>query len=322
MLTRSDWTIKEIKKIYHTPLFDLIQNSNRIHKDNHIPGEVQICTLLSIKTGGCSEDCSYCSQSARYKTGLNAESLLTYEQVIKSAKIAKDLGSTRFCMGAAWKEVKNNKDFDNVIEMIKGVNELGLEVCSTLGMATEEQITRMKNAGLYAYNHNIDTSKEYYSNIISTHTHEDRMKTLKNIRNAGVTICSGGIIGMGETDQDRIEMLYSLATLKKHPESVPINALVSIKGTPLEDKKEVNTWDMIRMISTSRILMPKSIIRLSAGRLSMSDEAQALCFLAGANSIFSGEKLLTTPNPASNKDKELFKILGLKPKLSKKTNLN
>ena len=322
MSIRSDWTIKEIKKIYHTPLFELIQNSNRIHQDNHILGEVQICTLLSIKTGGCSEDCSYCSQSARYKTGLNAESLLTYEQVIKSAKIAKDLGSTRFCMGAAWKEVKNNKDFDNVIKMIKGVNELGLEVCSTLGMATEEQITRMKNAGLYAYNHNIDTSKEYYSNIISTHTHEDRMKTLKNIRNAGVTICSGGIIGMGETDQDRIEMLYSLATLKKHPESVPINSLVSIKGTPLEDKEEVNTWDMIRMISTSRIIMPKSIIRLSAGRLSMSDEAQALCFLAGANSIFSGEKLLTTPNPASNKDKELFKILGLKPKLSKKTNLN
>lgn len=322
MSIRSDWTIKEIKRIYHTPLFELIQNSNRIHQDNHILGEVQICTLLSIKTGGCSEDCSYCSQSARYKTGLNAESLLTYEQVIKSAKIAKDLGSTRFCMGAAWKEVKNNKDFDNVIKMIKGVNELGLEVCSTLGMATEEQITRMKNAGLYAYNHNIDTSKEYYSNIISTHTHEDRMKTLKNIRNAGVTICSGGIIGMGETDQDRIEMLYSLATLKKHPESVPINSLVSIKGTPLEDKEEVNTWDMIRMISTSRIIMPKSIIRLSAGRLSMSDEAQALCFLAGANSIFSGEKLLTTPNPASNKDKELFKILGLKPKLSKKTNLN
>ena len=322
MSIRSDWTIKEIKKIYHTPLFELIQNSNRIHQDNHIPGEVQICTLLSIKTGGCSEDCSYCSQSARYKTGLNSESLLTYDQVIKSAKIAKDLGSTRFCMGAAWKEVKNNKDFDNVIKMIKGVNELGLEVCSTLGMATEEQITRMKNAGLHAYNHNIDTSKEYYSNIISTHTHEDRMKTLKNIRNAGVTICSGGIIGMGETDQDRIEMLYSLATLKKHPESVPINSLVSIKGTPLEDKDEVNTWDMIRMISTSRIIMPKSIIRLSAGRLSMSDEAQALCFLAGANSIFSGEKLLTTPNPASNKDKELFKILGLKPKLSKKTNLN
>ena len=322
MSIRSDWTIKEIKKIYHTPLFELIQNSNKIHQDNHILGEVQICTLLSIKTGGCSEDCSYCSQSARYKTGLNAESLLTYEQVIKSAKIAKDLGSTRFCMGAAWKEVKNNKDFDNVIKMIKGVNELGLEVCSTLGMATEEQITRMKNAGLHAYNHNIDTSKEYYSNIISTHTHEDRMKTLKNIRNAGVTICSGGIIGMGETDQDRIEMLYSLATLKKHPESVPINSLVSIKGTPLEDKEEVNTWDMIRMISTSRIIMPKSIIRLSAGRLSMSDEAQALCFLAGANSIFSGEKLLTTPNPASNKDKELFKILGLKPKLSKKTNLN
>ena len=180
MSTRSDWTIKEIEKIYHTPIFELIQNSNRIHQFNHIPGEVQICTLLSIKTGGCSEDCSYCSQSARYKTGLNAESLLTYEQVIKSAKIAKDLGSTRFCMGAAWKEVKNNKDFDNVIKMIKGVNELGLEVCSTLGMATEEQITRMKNAGLHAYNHNIDTSKEYYSNIISTHTHEDRMKTLKN----------------------------------------------------------------------------------------------------------------------------------------------
>tara|TARA_B100001029_G_C15046851_1_gene447783 strand:+ start:49 stop:1035 length:987 start_codon:yes stop_codon:yes gene_type:complete len=321
MLPRSDWTIEEITKIYHTPLIELIQHANQIHQDNHSSGEVQICTLLSIKTGGCTEDCAYCSQAARYNTGLNTENLLTYERVIESAKIAKDLGSTRFCMGAAWKEVRNNRDFDKVIKMIEGVSEMGLEVCGTLGMATEEQILKMKNAGLHAYNHNIDTSEDYYSDIISTHTHKDRMQTLKNIRNAGVTICSGGIIGMGESDKDRIKMLFSLATLKKHPESVPINALVSIKGTPLQDRKEVNTWDMIRMISTTRIIMPKSMVRLSAGRLSMSKEAQALCFLAGANSIFSGEKLLTTPNPRVNEDQELFNLLGLTPRPSHKENL-
>ncbi|MAJ44322.1 MAG: biotin synthase BioB [Candidatus Marinimicrobia bacterium] len=321
MSPRSDWTIKEITRIYNTPLMELIQKANQIHMDNHTPGEVQICTLLSIKTGGCTEDCAYCSQAARYSTGLKTESLLSYDKVIKSAKIAKEAGSTRFCMGAAWREVKDNRDFDKVLTMIEGVSKIGLEVCGTLGMATENQISKMKDAGLHAYNHNIDTSEDYYSDIISTHTHQDRMETLKNIRKAGVTVCSGGIIGMGETSNDRIKMLFSLANLKKHPESVPINALVSIEGTPLEERKKVNTWDMVRMISTARITMPKSMVRLSAGRLSMSKEAQALCFLAGANSIFSGEKLLTTPNPSINEDQELFNILGLTPRPSHKNNL-
>jgi len=318
MNLKSNWTLDEISKIYHTSLFELIQNANKIHQENHTSSEVQICTLLSIKTGGCTEDCSYCSQAARYNTGLNTESLLSYDEVMKSANLAKNAGSTRFCMGAAWKEVRDNRDFDKVLKMIEGVSELGLEVCGTLGMATEDQISKMKEAGLHAYNHNVDTSEEYYSDIITTHTHDDRMETLKNIRNAGVTICSGGIIGMGETDEDRIKMIHSLATIEKHPESVPINALVSIKGTPLEKQKEVNTWDMIRMISTARITMPKSMVRLSAGRLSMSKEAQTLCFLAGANSIFSGEKLLTTPNPGVNEDQELFNILGLSPRPSHK----
>ena len=317
-MIRSDWTIEEISNIYHKPLIELIQQANNVHNQFHKLGEVQICTLLSIKTGGCTEDCAYCSQAARYNTGLETESLLSYDNVLEAANRAKNAGSTRFCMGAAWKEVRNNRDFDSVIEMIKGVNELGLEVCGTLGMATEEQISKMKIAGLHAYNHNVDTSEEYYSDIISTHTHTDRLETLKNIRNAGVTICSGGIIGMGESDTDRVKMLYSLATLEIHPESVPINALVSIDGTPLEDRPLVSSWEMVRMIATARIIMPKSMVRLSAGRLSMSQEAQALCFLAGANSIFSGEKLLTTPNPGLNEDQQLFELLGLTPRPSHK----
>jgi len=317
-MIRSDWTIEEISNIYHKPLIELIQQANNVHNQFHKLGEVQICTLLSIKTGGCTEDCAYCSQAARYNTGLETESLLSYDNVLEAANRAKNAGSTRFCMGAAWKEVRNNRDFDSVIEMIKGVNELGLEVCGTLGMATEEQISKMKTAGLHAYNHNVDTSEEYYSDIISTHTHTDRLETLKNIRNAGVTICSGGIIGMGESDTDRVKMLYSLATLEIHPESVPINALVSIDGTPLEDRPLVSTWEMVRMIASARIIMPKSMVRLSAGRLSMSQEAQALCFLAGANSIFSGEKLLTTPNPGVNEDQQLFELLGLTPRPSHK----
>ena len=316
MKLKSNWTIEAISNIYFTPLLELIQYAGDIHRKFHISNEIQICTLLSIKTGGCTEDCSYCSQASRYNTGLKTESLLSIKKVLEYATIAKNAGSTRFCMGAAWKEVRNNRDFELVLKMIKGVKKLGLEVCGTLGMASEEQISKMKSAGLYAYNHNIDTSKNYYSNIISTHNHSDRMKTLENIRNAGVTICSGGIIGMGENDEDRIKMLYSLATLEKHPESVPINALVPIEGTPLENMPTVKSWDMIRMIATARIIMPKSMVRLSAGRLSMSKETQALCFLAGANSIFSGEKLLTTPNPEINDDKDLFDILGLKPRPS------
>ena len=322
MQMRSDWSIQEISNIFHKPLLKLIQKASDIHREFHTANEVQVCTLLSIKTGGCTEDCAYCSQAARYNTGLEIKSLLTLENVIEFAHRAKDAGSTRFCMGAAWKEVRDNRDFDLVLEMIKEVSSLGLEVCGTLGMATEEQILKMKSAGLHAYNHNVDTSDDFYTDIISTHTHNDRMKTLENIRNAGVTVCSGGIIGMGETDDDRIKMLYSLATLEKHPESVPINALVSIEGTPLENQAPVNTWDMIKMIATARIIMPSSMVRLSAGRLSMSKEAQALCFLAGANSIFSGEKLLTTPNPGINEDHELFNLLGLKPRPSYKEQIS
>ena len=321
MQLRSDWSIQEISNIFHTPLMELIQKASDIHREFHTACEVQVCTLLSIKTGGCTEDCAYCSQAARYNTGLETESLLTLEKVIEYAMRAKNAGSTRFCMGAAWKEVRDNRDFNLVLEMIKKVSSLGLEVCGTLGMATEKQIEKMKLAGLHAYNHNVDTSDDFYTDIISTHTHSDRMKTLENIRNAGVTICSGGIIGMGETDDDRIKMLYSLATLEKHPESVPINALVSIEGTPLEDQPPVNTWDMIRMIATARIIMPESMVRLSAGRLSMSKESQALCLLAGANSIFSGEKLLTTPNPGVNEDQKLFSLLGLKPRPSYKNKI-
>ncbi len=315
-MIKNNWTIEEIKEIYFSPVLELILRGAQVHKQYQATGEVQVCTLLSVKTGGCSEDCSYCPQAARYNTGVEAHKLMTYEEVVNKALDAKNGGSTRFCMGAAWRNVRDNTDFDNVIDMVKGVNALGLEVCCTLGMLTEAQAQRLKEAGLYAYNHNLDTSDEHYSEIISTRTYKDRLETLDNVEKAGLSVCCGGIIGLGETDDDRIKLLHTLATRELHPESVPVNALVSVKGTPLEGRDRVNVWEMVRMIATARILMPKAMVRLSAGRNEMSFEQQALCFLAGANSIFTGEKLLTTPNPDFDSDREMFQLLGLKPRES------
>ncbi len=315
-MIKNNWTIEEIREIYFSPVLELIVRAANVHRSYQNTGEVQVCTLLSVKTGGCSEDCAYCPQAARYNTGIEAHKLMNYEEVIGKALDAKNAGSTRFCMGAAWRNVRDNSDFDKVIDMVKGVNALGMEVCCTLGMLTEQQAIRLKEAGLYAYNHNLDTSDDHYGEIITTRTYNDRLETLDNVEKAGISVCCGGIIGLGETDEDRIKLLHTLATREKHPESVPVNALVSVKGTPLQGKERVKTWDIVRMIATARILMPKSMVRLSAGRNEMSYEQQALCFLAGANSIFTGEKLLTTPNPDFDADKEMFELLGLTPRES------
>lgn len=326
-MIRHDWNLEEISDIYNTPLLDLIYRAASIHKQYNDTGEVQVCTLLSIKTGGCPEDCAYCPQAARYNTGVNVQALMRKDEVLEFAAKAKAAGSTRFCMGAAWREVRDNKDFDRVLEMVKGVNEMGMEVCCTLGMLNESQAKRLADAGLHAYNHNLDTSAEYYTEIISTRTYEDRLNTLDNVRKAGVTVCCGGIIGLGETHKDRIGMLHTLATLPRHPESVPINALVRVKGTPLANNTKVDgtplsgnakadVWDMVRMIATARILMPATMVRLSAGRAEMNQAEQALCFLAGANSIFAGDKLLTTPNPSFEEDNQLFELLGLRPRIA------
>lgn len=311
---RNNWTLQEIETIYNTPLLELVFKAAQIHQQFNDTAEVQVCTLLSIKTGGCAEDCAYCPQAARYNTGINVQALMKKEEVLAYAQKAKEAGSTRFCMGAAWREVRDNKDFDRVLDMVKGVNEMGMEVCCTLGMLTEEQAKKLAAAGLHAYNHNLDTSEEHYSEIISTRTYDDRLQTLENVRKAGVTVCCGGIIGLGETHADRIKMLHTLCTMPKHPESVPINALVPVAGTPLQHNKKVDVWDMVRMIATARITMPATMVRLSAGRTDMSIAEQALCFLAGANSIFAGDKLLTTPNPSFEKDNEMFKLLGLFPR--------
>ncbi|MES2619531.1 MAG: biotin synthase BioB, partial [Bacteroidota bacterium] len=300
---RNNWTLDEIRDIYFSPVLELINRAATVHKTYQVTGEVQVCTLLSVKTGGCSEDCSYCPQAARYNTDVEAQKLMSYEDVIGKALDAKNGGSTRFCMGAAWRNVRDNSDFDKVIDMVKGVNAVGLEVCCTLGMLTEDQAKRLKEAGLYAYNHNLDTSDEHYTEIISTRTYSDRLETLDNVEKAGLSVCCGGIIGLGETDDDRIKLLHTLATREQHPESVPVNALVAVKGTPLEGRERVKVWEMVRMIATARILMPKAMVRLSAGRNEMNYEQQALCFLAGANSIFTGEKLLTTPNPDFDADR-------------------
>ena len=313
-------SLEEIKKIYNTPLLQLIFKAASVHHSFNETAEVQVCTLLSIKTGGCSEDCSYCPQAARYHTDIEVQALMKTEDVLADALKAKEAGSTRFCMGAAWREVRDNRDFDRVLDMVKGVNALGLEVCCTMGMLTEQQAQKLADAGLYAYNHNLDTSKKHYSEIITTRTYDDRLETLDHVRKAGVTVCCGGIIGLGETHDDRMEMLHTLCNMPQHPESVPINALVPVKGTPLENNTRVDVWDMVRMIATSRILMPTTKVRLSAGRLEMSVAEQALCFLAGANSIFAGDKLLTTPNPGYDADREMFEMLGLIPMESFKEN--
>jgi biotin synthase len=312
---RNDWSLDEIHEIYNNPLLELIYRAATVHREYNETAEVQVCTLLSIKTGGCAEDCAYCPQAARYQTDVQVQALMKKEEVLAYAQKAKEAGSTRFCMGAAWREVRDNKDFDRVLEMVKGVNEMGMEVCCTLGMLTESQAKKLADAGLYAYNHNLDTSSEYYNEIITTRTYHDRLQTLDNVRKAGVTVCCGGIIGLGETHEDRIKMLHTLSTMPKQPESVPINALVAIKGTPLEHNKKVDTWDMVRMIATARILMPRTMVRLSAGRNDMSIAEQALCFMAGANSIFAGNKLLTTPNPSFDEDNIMFQLLGLKPRV-------
>ncbi|HNM67205.1 MAG: biotin synthase BioB [Chitinophagales bacterium] len=309
-------TFDQIKEIYNRPLLELIYQSSDIHRKNHQAGEVQVCTLLSVKTGGCTEDCAYCPQAARYHTDVKVHKLLDPEDVLNRAKEAKANGSTRFCMGAAWREVRDNRDFDNVLAMVREVNKLDMEVCCTLGMLSASQAEKLKEAGLTAYNHNIDTSEEYYDKVITTRTYEDRLETIHNVSKAGISVCSGGIIGLGEEEDARIGMIYTLANLPEPPESIPVNALVPVKGTPLENMERVSVWEMLRMIATIRIVVPKAMIRLSAGRNEMPISEQALCFIAGANSIFAGDKLLTTPNPAFTSDMEMFEILGLQPRVS------
>ncbi len=307
-------TKEEILTIYNMPLLELVFKAAQVHRAHHDPRAVQMSSLLSVKTGGCPEDCSYCPQAARYHTDVDTHKLMSVEEVKEAAGNAKANGSSRLCMGAAWRNVRNNRDFDRIVEMVREVNKMDMEVCCTLGMLTEEQAERLANAGLYAYNHNVDTSEEYYGDIISTRTYDDRLETIKNVRKAGVSVCSGGIIGMGESVEDRIGMLMTLVNLPKPPESIPINALVPVEGTPLAEQKTTSIWEMVRMIATTRIVAPESVVRLSAGRTQMTLEGQALCFMAGAGSIFAGDKLLTTPNPEYNADMEMFQILGLVPK--------
>lgn len=312
-ITKHNWTKEEIIAIYNKPVMELLYEAATIHRQNHDPNIVQVSTLLSIKTGGCPEDCGYCPQAARYHTKVEGNDLMSVQQVKAQALRAKSSGSSRVCMGAAWRNVKDGPEFDEVLEMVRTINKLDMEVCCTLGMLTENQAKRLAEAGLYAYNHNIDTSEEYYKEVISTRGFEDRLETINNVRKTNVTVCSGGIIGMGESIEDRAGMLVALSTLNPQPESVPINALVAVEGTPMENEKPVEIWEMIRMVATTRIVMPETQVRLSAGRTQMNTEGQALCFFAGANSIFAGDKLLTTPNPDVDEDMKMFELLGLKP---------
>lgn len=315
-------TIDKLLSLYNSPLLDLLFQAQQVHRMHHMPNEVQVSTLISIKTGGCPEDCAYCPQAARYNTGVKVHKLMEVNEVLEIAQKAKEGGASRLCMGAAWREVRDNRDFDRVLAMVEGVNKTGMEVCCTLGMLTEEQAKRLSEAGLYAYNHNLDTSETNYENIIGTRTYQDRLNTLNNVRKAGVTVCSGGIIGMGEKVEDRMKMLQTLASLRPQPESVPINALVPVEGTPLENQPLVPIWDMVRMIAVTRITIPTTMVRLSAGRERMTLEGQALCFMAGANSIFTGEKLLTTPNPDFDSDRAMFELFGLKPSESNRSKKN
>ncbi len=308
---RYDWTRDSVREIYHRPLLDLIFSAQQIHRKFHDPTRIQLCRLLSIKTGGCPEDCGYCPQSAHYQTEVPNQPLMGVEEVYRAAKKAREEGAGRFCMGAAWREVRDGRDFDTVLEMVQAVASLKLEVCCTLGMLTEDQARRLAAAGLTAYNHNLDTSPEFYGQVITTRRYEDRLRTIQAVRRAGITVCCGGIIGMGESDEDRVGLLHQLANLEPHPESVPINMLVKVPGTPLADAQPVDTLVLARTMATARLLMPASMVRLSAGRNSLSREAVSLCFLAGANSIFVGEKLLTTPNPERDEDDRLLRDLGL-----------
>ncbi|MGI8906501.1 MAG: biotin synthase BioB [Candidatus Sumerlaeaceae bacterium] len=301
----------QVRGIYELPIPELMLRAMLVHREYHATDEVQHCTLSNIKSGGCPEDCAYCPQSAHHKTNVKSERLLDVEAVVAQAYAAREAGSTRFCMGAAWRSPRDGAEFDQVLEMVREVNALGLESCLTLGMLTAGQAQRLKDAGLKAYNHNLDTSPEYYGEIITTRTYEDRLETLRHVRAAGIEVCCGGILGMGESREDRIGLLCELANLEPQPESVPINALVAVEGTPMQDEQPIDGIEMVRACATARICMPRARVRLSAGRMSMSDETQALCFLAGANSIFAGERLLTTPNPGSDHDAALLEKLGM-----------
>ncbi len=310
---RNDWTCAEISALYHQPLLDLLMQSQNVHREFHPANQVQMCRLLSIKTGGCPEDCGYCPQSAHYQTGVERQQLMNKDEILSAARAAQAEGATRFCMGAAWRQAPEGREFDSVLESVRGVADLGIEVCCTLGMLTEEQAKSLKHVGLTAYNHNLDTAPEFYGNIITTRTYQERLNTIIAVRKAGITVCCGGIVGMGESDSDRIGLLHQLSNLDPHPESVPINMLVRAEGTPLANQPDVDPLIIVRMIATARILMPASMVRLAAGRTQMTREAMALCFMAGANSIFYGDKLLTTPNPAADEDADLMRELGLEP---------
>jgi biotin synthase len=310
---RHDWTKEEVEAIYRTPLPELVYRAQTVHRVFHATDRVHTCQLISIKTGGCPEDCAYCPQSAHYDADVERQGLLDPQHVIAVARDAASRGTTRMCMGAAWREAPHGRDFDKVLEMVRGVSALGLEVCCTLGMLTEEQAVRLKDAGLTAYNHNLDTSPEFYGSIITTRVYGERLRTLAAVRKAGITVCCGGILGMGEKESDRVGLLQQLATLRPHPESVPINMLVRVAGTPLASMPALDPLEMVRAIATARITMPASRVRLAAGRQQLSPEAVTLCFVAGANSIFVGEKLLTTPNPGPAEDEQLLESLGMKP---------
>jgi biotin synthase len=313
VVVRHDWALPEVRAIHDLPLLELVYRAQSVHRATFGEPKVQLCSLLSIKTGGCPEDCAYCPQSARYATGVKAERLMETGDVLEAARRARAAGATRFCMGAAWREVKDGPQFDRVLAMVSGVRALGMESCVTLGMLTADQARRLKEAGLSAYNHNLDTSPEFYGEIISTRDYDDRLRTLAAVRGAGISVCSGGILGMGESVDDRCELLRTLANQEVHPESVPINALVAVPGTPLENQTPVAPVEMVRAIATARILMPAAMVRLSAGRMQMSQEAQLLCMMAGANSLFFGEKLLTTGNPEYAEDMALLEGAGLRP---------
>jgi len=309
---RNDWTLEEARAVFELPFNDLLFHAQRVHRTHFDPNKVQVSTLVSIKTGACPEDCSYCPQSVRYDTGLQREELMDVQDVVERARAARANGATRFCMGAAYRNPKPHQ-LQKIKAMVSEVRALGLETCATLGMLTPQQAAELKDAGLDYYNHNLDTSEKFYGEIITTRTYQDRLDTLQAVRDAGLNVCCGGILGMGETDDDRVALLHTLATLPQHPESVPINQLVQVEGTPLHGLPPLDPFDLVRSIATARLLMPKSYVRLSAGRTGMSDAVQALCFLAGANSIFYGEKLLTTPNPGETHDQALFARLGLAP---------
>jgi biotin synthase len=313
---RHDWSLEELRALHDLPLLELVFRAATVHRRFHDPAEMQVSKLISIKTGACPEDCSYCAQSSRYSTGVNPERLMEKEKVVEIAARAKEAGVSRVCLGAAWREVKDNAQFDRVLDMVRGVTDMGMEVCCTLGMLTEGQAKRLEDAGLYAYNHNVDSSAEFYETIITTRTYADRLKTLENVRKTNLTMCSGGIIGLGETTDDRLKMIQTLSQVQPHPESVPINILSKVAGTPMAENDDVAVWDVIRMIAVARIVMPKSDVRLTAGRVKLDDTAQALCFMAGANSIFSSETefMLTkaVPSPSYDKDRALLDALGLK----------